>query len=261
MKQKRRIFRPLGISLLLSFIPLSNALAAPENGLKIGVGVMSAPRYSGADDNHLTAVPIVDAKYNQFFFDMRRGLGVHLDLSNQFFFEQSIGYRGGRKDSDQTWGSGSDDLKGMGDIDSAWITTSKVGVQFNPLVTLSFEATTALNHDQGVNYGPTLAGRLPLDDSWGLGLSAHWLMGTDDYTQTYYGVDSAQSVRSGFARYHSAGGGFGHTINFTLVKHFSPQLSANILVGYTHLSSKVADSDVVKDDNNLTSGISVGYQF
>lgn len=261
MKQKSRIFRPLGISLVLSFIPLSQVIAAPESGLEVGLGVMSTPRYSGADDNHITVLPIVNAKYNQFFFNLRRGLGIHLDLSNQFYFEQSLGYRNGRKDSDQTWGSGSDDLKGMGDIDSAWITTSKVGVQFNPLVSLSFEATTALNHDQGINYGPTLSGHLPLSNDWAVGLSAHWLMATDDYTQTYYGVDSNQSVRSGLARYHTAGGGYGHTFNLTLVKNFSPQISANVLLSYTHLSSKVADSDVVKDDNNLATGISVGYHF
>ncbi|CAG9297676.1 MipA/OmpV family protein [Celerinatantimonas diazotrophica] len=261
MKQKRKIFQSLGISLVLSFIPLSQVMAAPANGLAIGLGVMSAPRYSGANDNHIMVVPIVNAKYNQFFFDMRRGLGIHLDLPNQFYFEQSLGYRSGRKDSDQTWGNGSDDLKGMGDIDSAWITTSKVGVQFNPRVSLSFEATTALNHDQGINYGPTLSGNLPLNDNWSINASAHWLMATDDYTQTYYGVDSGQSTRSGFARYHTAGGGYGHTLNLTLAKQFSPQLSANILLSYTHLSSKVADSDVVKDDNNLTTGILATYRF
>ncbi|MFM2484469.1 MipA/OmpV family protein [Celerinatantimonas yamalensis] len=257
MKHKNRI---LACALpLLSLSPL--VYAAPNDGVQIGAFIAHAPRYSGSNDSHLQILPLVSAKMGMFFLDFHRGLGVHLDLTNHWYVEQSLGYRGTRKDSDSNWGNGSDYLKGMGKTDSAWTSTTTFGYAFNPYISADVSATTALNHDQGINYVPTISGQFPLPNQFRLIAKASWLLATHNYTQTFYGVNTTQSQQTGFARYHSAGGGYGHQLSLGLIKLIGENMTASLLVGYTHLSDKVARSDVVQDNNNLTTVLALSYRI
>lgn len=254
MNKGRDVYQVIGIAVILGMLPLSSASAAQDK-VEFGVGVINTPRYSGADHNHNRIVPIVNIRVDQMVFNVRDGLGVHYDLNDKLYFEQFFGYQLGRDDNND------DHLRGMGDIDSAWTTHSKLGYWFTPYIELNIAATKALNHSQGVSYGPTLAGRLPLEDNWTIIGSARWLLATEEYTDTFYGINSTQSARTGYQRYHPGGGGYGHQFNAGVIKAITPHFTMNFNMSYTHLSDKVAKSDVVKDENNFTSMLGISYRL
>lgn len=239
---------------LMIINPMAQA-ASSSDGLSLGAAIANTPRYSGADSHHLKVLPIIHGKYKLLTLSTFNGIGIRLPLNDQLYFHQSIGYRSGRDESD------SSHLNGMGDIDSAWTSRSELGVVFTPRLSSGISMTTAINHDQGFSYSPFIRGNLPLPNGFSASLEGKWLLGSEDFTQTFYGVNAQQSARTGYTRYKPAAGGYGHMINFNLTKVLGNKFVANVGVRYTYLSDKVARSAIVENRNNVTTMVGLTYKL
>ncbi len=188
---------------------------AAGDSLMLGAGVAYVPEYAGADKRRVIALPFLERTYdNGFFISTLRGAGYQTTLGD-FNLSAALSYGGGRKDHRSTF-SGSDALRGMGDIESG--AQAIVGISYKlGGVGLSLSTTQSLSHrDNGATY--TLGASMPLYtsalDQVSLGASA--VYGDDDHVQTYFGVTEAQHARSRFIGY-TARSGFetaGVTVNW-----------------------------------------------
>lgn len=232
-----------------------------NNSFVLGIAARNAPRYSGSNDNRWVTVPIIQARLHNFFIDTAKGIGYDLALDNGLYWEQRVGYRLKRDDSNSSWGTGSNHLRGMGKVPAALTTSATIGYQISPWLWSEISATIALNHSQGVTYTPTLAARFPIDQRNMVSSSIRLMMATERYTQLYYGVNQSQSIHSGFTQYNAAGGLFGSQINLQWTHFLSAQLISSVGINYTRLANKVADSQVVQDANQYVATLAMSYSF
>ena len=235
--------------------------ATRQTTFVVGAGIGGAADYAGGD--HFKAFPVVFADYqnaNGWFASVTRGLGYatridRLDLS------AALGYDGGRDDEKRTFGSGSDDLRGMGKIKGAAVAKLRAGTDLG-IVGLSVEANLALSdRDRGNSFkvaasAPLL--RTPANQVTAVLASQYR---DDDGMQTWYGVTPVQSARSGFRAYQAAGG-FDH-VNLSLNWNhiLDKSWSVNTTAGVSRLVSDAADSPLTQRKNSpLLIGV-VNYRF
>ena len=89
-----------------------------------------APRYSGSDKSRVSAAQVVDYAMANGFCQHHAGIGYGNSFGNTDY-NAALSYRAGRKDRDvssDSIASGSDDLRGMGDIKGSAIVV-RAGVQ------------------------------------------------------------------------------------------------------------------------------------
>ena len=199
-----------GVVLALLATPVLAEEQRQGNVLTLGGGVDVGPRYSGSDKTRISAAQVVDySMANGFFIGTTRGIGYGNNVGN-LDYSAALSYRTGRKDKDvssDSISSGSDELRGMGEIKGSAIVVPGLGYKVTDWLNLQLQAEVPVSerdNGEAVHFGlssplytsPTNAVTLALTGSWG----------SDKYMQTYYGVNAAQSAASGFAR-HDAGAG------------------------------------------------------
>ena len=85
----------------------------------LGAGAIYGPKYEGSAESSVSPVPFVEINWNDtIFLSPGDGLGVNLYQSKGFVVGTSVGYDGGRQESDSR-----SELRGLGDID-AGVSTS-----------------------------------------------------------------------------------------------------------------------------------------
>lgn len=232
-----------------------------QQSLTIGLGAQTAPVYSGADKRRTQMVPVVQARDGAFFFDSLKGIGYNLQSDDGFYLEHSLGYGLGRSDRDSNWRDGSDKLKGMGNVDATVNTSIAAGWMATPWLSLEGRATLPLSDGQGVQYR-TSATLIPLqNDNDNIALQVSALFGDSRYMNTFYGVNDKQSMRSGYRRYHAAGGFYGVDSNLVWGHQFTPHWGSAISLGYTWLGDHAANSPIVFQRNQTTAAAVVTYSF
>jgi MipA family protein len=104
----------------------------------------------------------------------------------------------------------------------------------------------------------------PLSESWRIDTSVEGTWASEDYMSNYFGIDAADSARSGLSQ-HNADAGF-ESVGFggSLTYNFSERWSLSGLASYTRLLGDAADSPIVKDQgdkNQLFGGALINYRF
>lgn len=235
--------------------------SAAQDGLTIGVGAETAPRYSGSDQQTWQLVPLIQARKGAFFFDTQKGLGYDLQSDNGLYLEHTLGYSLGRSDRDSDWRDGSDKLQGMGNINATVNTALALGWAVTPWLSLEAKATLPLSDSQGVNYQTSLT-LIPLQNSSDtVALQSAALFGDARYMNTFYGVSRLQSARSGFSRYNAQDGFYGVESSLSWSHQFNPHWGTVVSAGYTWLGDHAADSPLVDKRDQATGTLAVTYTF
>ena len=234
---------------------------AAGDSLMLGAGLAYVPEYAGADKQRVIALPFLERTFdNGAFLSTVRGAGYQTTVEG-FKLTAALSYGGGRKDHRSTF-SGSNALRGMGDIDGG--VQAILGVSYNlGGVGLSLGTTQSLGQrDNGATY--TLGASLPLytsaSDQVSLGASA--VYGDDKHAQTYFGVTAAQSASAIYYREYRARGGLetvGATVNWNHVidKNWSVRCAA----GLTQLMNDAADSPLTARKTTPTLMTGFIYKF
>ena len=112
--------------------------------------------------------------------------------------------------------------------------------------------------DMGVSYRETLTDELMLN----LGPGATWA--SDDYMETYFGISSAQSARSGYPAFDADAGfkdvSFGGALTYSPL----PFLALTGFANYERLLGDAADSPLVRDGgspNQVMVGVTMTLRF
>src|SRR5918995_2767889 len=87
---------------------------------------------------------------------------------------------------------------------------------------------------------------------------------TRDYMDTYFGVDSTDSARSGLPRYSSAGGAKDFALSGGVMYYLSRSWVTTAALRYARLFDHAADSPIVDDrgsENQLFGGVGIAYMW
>jgi MipA family protein len=232
--------------------------------LILGLGVGYAPEYIGGDDYEFILQPSVNAKYGDFFLNTRgfgmaySGLGYNVIDDNDVkvgpIFNLDLG-----RDEDQ-----SSDLQGLGDIGTTLL--GGAFVEYEPgnwrftaaaLFALAGDAE-GFGINLGAGYDFKISKKLVINPFIG----STWV--SDEYSETYFGIDSAQSARSGLPQYSASSGFNNFTIGLNTRYFFDQNWAILGIASYNKLSGSAADSPLTKQRGSDTFGygsVSILYKF
>lgn len=201
---------------------------------------------------------------NGFFIGTTRGIGYGNNVGN-LDYSAALSYRVGRKDKDvssDSISSGSDELRGMGEIKGSAIIVPGLGYKVTDWLNLQLQAEVPVSerdNGEAVHFGlssplytsPTNAVTLALTGSWG----------SDKYMQTYYGVNATQSAASGFARHDAGAGVYAWSMNLDWTHKLTSRWSVLASAGVTQLTGDAGDSPIVQRKTSPTGSLKVTYSF
>ena len=244
------------------------ALAAGQrqgNVLTLGGGVDVAPRYSGSDKSRVTAAQVVDyAMANGFFISTTRGLGYGNRVGN-LDYSAALSYRAGRKDRDvssDSIASGSDYLRGMGDIKGSAVVVPGLGYRITDWLNVQLQPDVPVSerdNGEAVHFGIASPLYTSPENSVTLALTGSW--GSSKYMQTYYGVSAAQSAASGFARHDAGSGIYAYSLNLDWTHKLTSRWSLLAAAGVTQLTGEAGDSPIVQRKTSPVGSLKVTYSF
>ncbi len=244
------------------------ALAAGQrqgNVLTLGGGVDVAPRYSGSDKSRVTAAQVVDyAMANGFFISTTRGLGYGNRVGN-LDYSAALSYRAGRKDRDvssDSIASGSDYLRGMGDIKGSAVVVPGLGYRITDWLNVQLQADVPVSerdNGEAVHFGIASPLYTSPENSVTLALTGSW--GSSKYMQTYYGVSAAQSAASGFARHDAGSGIYAYSLNLDWTHKLTSRWSLLAAAGVTQLTGEAGDSPIVQRKTSPVGSLKLTYSF
>ncbi|MDW9624417.1 MipA/OmpV family protein [Sinorhizobium meliloti] len=218
-----------------------------------GFGAVYLPEYEGSDEYEVQPFPLVSAQFGDRVFLDTDGLKVDLWKQSGFRFAITGGADLGRKEDDSYY------LRGLGDIDPGGVVGGLVSFETGP-----FEFYAALDKTIGGSEG--LTGTVGTKASYqyerfifSADLSGTWA--DDKHMESYFGINAAQSARSGLAEYE-AGAGFKRvdikgTITYLWTEHWMVTGAA----GAGFLLGDAKDSPIVKEDVQPFAMLGVGYRF
>jgi MipA family protein len=244
-------------------LSISTLAFADGYDITAGAGIALTPRYLGDNEYHFVPVPLLNVTTpSGIYVDTTRGIGYKLTLPHNFYIDATLNYAIGRKDSNQAFGSGSDTLRGMGDVPNALFATITAGYRFANMGSISLAADTPLSN-RSIGDAWRAAFEAPVFMSGSDVLTAKSVVhfGSQKYNQTMWGVNASQSANSGFRQY-SPGGGF-DTVDFglTWVHQFDRRWSVSTSGQLTRLVGDAADSPIVKRRVSANVATIVGYTF
>ena len=235
----------------------------------IGVGVGMVPDYLGSDDYTAAAAPFFrwtlagSERYLQFNVTE---LSFNLINHPNFVLAPVLNYRPGRDDD-------VDDkvVKKMEKIDSTVDAGISVGYVWKEAANPRHRFITNLTYymDAGGVYEGWLvqAGARywypisrPIDIQIGVGAT----YGSSDYMNTYFGVSSKDSVKTGLPQFKADSGFRDWNAQLAAVFHFSMNWHVGAGVKYFGLMSDASDSPIVADrgsENQWVYGIGLAYSW
>ncbi|MYM68001.1 MipA/OmpV family protein [Pseudoduganella sp. FT55W] len=220
--------------------------AQPSDSLVAGIGLAYMPEYAGADKSRVLPLPFLEKTYaNGVFLSTQRGIGYETKVGD-FKVSAALGYDGGREDHKKNYFSGSDALKGMGEIKGSAQAVLSVGYQLGS-VGLGLTTKQNINHrEYGATY--TLSANTPLysdaTDQIGLGMSATY--GDRKHMQTYYGVTERQSIYSNYRPYTAKAGFENVNVGVNWSHVIDSNWSVRSALGASRLMTDAADSPLTK---------------
>lgn len=237
------------------FVPAS-VWAQPSNsgGVSgsISAGIAIAPDYEGSAD--YDPVPLIFGNIDALGVSLEvEGLSARLNFrpDETFQFGPAFAYRPGREDVSN------EVVDRLADIDDAYELGGFVGLHFNELFSgrdefeLGAEILTDVGSGHegwtasfGAGYGTSLG------DRWRVGVDTGLTWASDDYMQTYFGVDPENSARSGLPVYEADAGIKDIGAGTTLTYIFSERWSVSGRASYTRLLGDAADSPIVETEGS-----------
>lgn len=222
--------------------------------LIIGAGAMLEPEYEGSDKFEIGPLPIVLFTYGQWLEIDPRGVTVKAFERDGFSLSGKIGYETGRDEDD------ADELEGLGDIDFAATVGLKAAYEWGPL-----EIYASI--DQTIDGSESLIGKVgaeytaPITEQFILGAGVEATIANDKHMEAYFGVNAAQSARSGLPEYDAGAGlkrvDFSASATYLINEHWLVRGQAGVGV----LTGDAADSPIVKEKVQPSTSLFVGYKF
>ncbi len=221
---------------------------------ELGAGVAVSPEYEGSDDYEASPWPILGLDYLSI-----PGLVTFGSINPQgggLSIGPSFGYNGERDD---------DDLDGLDDVDATYEAGLKLGYEWEN-AEIYGEARYAFGGADG--FVGALGANAIARPSQALLLKAgpRATFASDDYMDTYFGVDPDEFVRSGgkFDAFEADGGFKSVGLEASARYEFAPTWFLNAEGSYMRLVGDAEDSPVVREEGSedqFTFGLGLSKRF
>ncbi|MFM2399235.1 MAG: hypothetical protein RL341_1392 [Pseudomonadota bacterium] len=247
--------------------------------ISLGAVVVSTPEYEGGKKSVTGLAPDFNLSYRTQSFGTfgvgakSRGLSWTIVEKDDYSFGIAFGGSSGRVDNKDgtVFKPGSKRLRGMGEIKSS----TDYGVFGHVTLGLPFSVQIMRNTGDGkVNnrdfsidgHGGTTANfsvmlPIPITPNMELSISPNLEWADEKYTQTYFGVTTAQAARSGFKAFKTKGGlisvGLDVGMNYKIDAHWS----ANAGLSYSQLRGDAAKSPIVEKKGQTSAFVGASYGF
>lgn len=226
-------------------------------GGTVGAAVLVGPRYSGSDETRVRMLPSIDYQWqNGWFAGALNGIGYNASKQADKAYGVRVTADFGRK------AHRSEALRGLGDIDPRPEWSAFFNVTPMRGLTLSSSLRYGSGNDRdgllvdlGAGWSVTLNPSLRL----GANLATTWANAA--YMQSYYGIDAAQSLRSGYASFKPDSGLRDVRLGTSLVYRVSPTWVLTGSLTHTTLLGDARRSPIVRDEGSLSTVLAVGYSF
>ena len=227
--------------------------------LKVGGAGFVAPKFQGDNSYEFAFQPIISLGKagNEARFESRND-NISLGFVDTGTFRAGLaGKLVMPRDSD-------DDLNGLSDVDlgfevggfaefypTDWLrlrgeVRQGVAAHDGVVADIAVDAFTDVTPEVRISGGPRLS------------------LATDDYFETYYGVDAAESAASGLAPYSPGGGVKSYGVGGAIDWKTTDKLTTSLFAEYSRLGAPAADSSLGKErgsPNQYMIGVSATYRF
>ena len=222
--------------------------------LSIGVIAGVTPDYEGSDDYDFGFGPNLAGSWRDILFFKGKTIGVNLIRKKNLKAGPILSWTGGRDEDDN------DKLEGLGDVDSSIEAGGFVSYRKKPL-RFKMEARHDINsgHEGGLvelSAGTTLPFNKPRVF---VALGTTWA--SDDYMESFFGVDSNQSADSGLKKYNAESGIKDINLSVSAGYSITNRWRLGGKVEYKRLVGDAADSPIVEDENQFLAGIGISYHM
>jgi outer membrane protein len=249
----------------LLFLAFCAASSACAQDVTLGAGLAWAPRYPGAEDNRLRAIPLVGVSYGRFFAGgdpdgggaegPSVGVSLYRDSSWSLSVALAIGLGDARRESDHP------DLAGTGDIERATRLVAAGRYRWRWLDLTLRLAPDVSGKDQGTLAFLDLAARYRASDAltFSAGPGIAWADG--DYMQTFFGVTPGQAAASALPAYEARGGV--HMLRFAVgaAYRLDPRWTVAARLGTGRLAGDAEGSPITRDRDQHLTALFASYRF
>jgi len=223
---------------------------------RVGIIGGLVPGYMGSDHYEGSYTPRVKIVWRDLVFLNDRQLGVNLYKNDVMAIGPFLRYTGGRSDNNEG-------LEGMGDIDRTLAAGGFFNYRLGVLRLKSEIRQDVLDEKQGLLAIARLGTKIP----WSLPflsvyVSSTW--GSGEYMQSFFGVDTVQSIRSGLPAYDPDAGIRDVAISMSSGYEFMENWTLAGQVEYQRLLGDAADSPLVEQqgsENQWVIGLGLNYTF
>jgi len=232
--------------------------------IRLGLGAQIQPEYEGGDEMKGMPLPVINIKYKDIAWLRGPMLGVNAFTwqgpreTDKLQLGPAVRYQRGRDQDD------SDDLRGTGNIDpgleAGFFITYGIG-QWTVGMTMFQDVSSS--HD-GFTVRPAVGHMAQLSQKWQLRSELYATYASDDYMETFFGINATQAARSGMRQYQAEASfkdiGLLFDIDYALTKKWA----LTTRVGFKKMMGDAADSPLVKDrgdDKQALLGLFVSYKF
>lgn len=229
--------------------------------VQLGLGAAIAPDYEGSDD--YKGVPLLYARVaweSGKFLHLEAGSGLRVNLvpSPHWRLGPVVKYIPARDDVKD---KRVDDLK---DVDAAVMLGGFAGYDVDRWSVYVQVVQDVAGGNDGIVTTLGLGYTIPMSDQLVVNLGATTNYASGDYMSTYFGIDAADSRRSGLDTFNTDPG-FKDVGVGVLVQYWAwGNLGLRFRAGYVRLVDDAADSPVVEDrgdENQIVGGLMVTYRF
>jgi outer membrane protein len=226
----------------------------------VGLGIGAAPDYEGSDDYR--AVPWLFARVNwesgRYLYFEGAALKANLVSSPTWRLGPVVRFIGARAHVED---KKVDDLK---NVDAAAMVGGFAGFDVDRCTAFIQVVQDVSGSNDGLVATLGVGYTVPIDDRTIVALTGAIDYANGEYMSTYFGIDAADSARSGLKTYNADAGikdvGVGVLLQYYPWDHVGFRAAAK----YTRLMGDAADSPVVDDrgdENQLLGGVMVTYRF
>ncbi|MEP3027007.1 MAG: MipA/OmpV family protein [Pseudoruegeria sp.] len=223
----------------------------PDLVFSIRLGGQAARPYFGSDDIELG--PDVGFRFDFVQFPN----GLQYSSGNSVGFGQGWGLRGSARYIPERDSTEYSELAGLDDVDWAWELGLGAGYEaedyrFYGVVRYGLIGHNAFVGEIGADYIVRPA------DGWTLTAGPRLLLGSGDYTDTYFGITGDESVSSGLAAYDPDGGLVEAGLEVSARYDFNERWGVEGILSYNKLLGDAADSPIVEQGSDEILRLEVG---
>ena len=232
----------------------------PTWRIRIGPSASFQPRYDGSDRYHMLAGPSIDIRYrDRFFLSTGEGLGMNVLTGPNWRVGFAAAYDLGRRSADDL-----DHLHGMDNINPAPSLRLLGEYAISKSFPLVLRADLRRNFGGDNGWIGDLGAYMPMPGSsetfaWFAGPTM--TIADSRYMNSWFGVNAAQSARSGYRQYDASAGirsvGFGISASWTIKKHWIVSADG----AFQQLVGSAAHSPLTQTRASGVFDLAVNYEF